>query len=83
MLEEHGARIKIDSVQIVTPGHINCSDHWKMDKLRAVWSAQEPECEGQTADLYETSDGVWYAHSILGTSLDDLTSRTMRFSSPT
>ena len=83
ILQEHGAHIKIDTVQIVTPGHINGSDHWKMDKLRAVWSADEPDFEGQTADLYETSDGVWYAHSMLGTSIDDLKSRTMRFSSPT
>jgi hypothetical protein len=80
--QDHGPRIKIDSVQIVTPGHMNGSDHWKMDTLRAAWSAQEPGEEGQTADLYETCDGKWYAHSMLGTPIKDLKSRSIRFVYP-
>ena len=81
--QDLGPQIKIDSVQIVTPAHMNGSDHWKMDKLRAVWSAQEPDVEGQTTNLYETSEGVWYANSMLGTSIDNLKAKTIRFSSPT
>lgn len=80
--DSHGGLLSVDSVQIMTPGHINGTSGWKMDLLRAVWTAPEPECDGFTADVFETDDGKWYVRSNLGTQVDDLKVKSIRFSSP-
>lgn len=76
-----GSLVSIGSVQLITPGHINGSDQWQMDKLRAVWTAEEPSTTGQTTDVFETAAGRKYAYSMLGTSVDDLQLGTVRFRS--
>ncbi len=75
--------IKFDSVQVITPGHVNGSSDWKMDPLRVVWSAKEPNTEGQTADVFETIEGSRYAHSMLGTPIERLNLEGVRFKAPT
>lgn len=81
--QDSGGRLVFDSIQVITPGHINGSDQWKMEPLHAAWSAQEPNVEGQTLEVYETIAGVRYVNSILGTSIDDLQMETLIARFPT
>lgn len=37
--------IKIIDVYIVSPGHLNGSDGWKMEKLREIWTAKSKTLE--------------------------------------
>ena len=60
-------QLQLDSVLIVTPGHINGTDRWKMEPLRTAWRAEEPSAPGQMAEIYETADGVTYVDSMLAT----------------
>jgi hypothetical protein len=39
-------KLQLDSVYIVTPGHLNGSSQWRMDPLKAVWKAEEPSGPG-------------------------------------
>lgn len=73
---------EFDSVHIVTPGHVNGTDRWQMDLLHSIRTADEPGAEGQTVDVFETSNGAIYAHSLLGTSVEDLRIGEVRFQSP-
>lgn len=57
-------QLQLDSVMIVTPGHVNGTNRWKMEPLRAVWRAEEPSAPGQV-DVYETAEGVMYVDSGL------------------
>jgi len=80
--ESDDGLIEFDSVHIVTPGHVNGTNRWQMDLLDSIRTADEPGAEGQTVDVFETRDGVRYAHSMLGTSIEDLRIGGMRFQSP-
>ena len=62
LLAEHAkGRVKVVSVLVVTPGHLNGSGRWKMEPLKAVWMVQEPCLEGPpTSEMYETDEGVKY-----------------------
>lgn len=64
--------LRLDAVYIVTPSHVNGSQQWKMEVLRAFWKAEEPSTPGQLADIYETAGGETYVDSILGTSAQRL-----------
>lgn len=35
--------VQLESVLIVTPGYINGTGQWKMEPLKALWIAKEPE----------------------------------------
>lgn len=80
--QDSGGRLLFDSIQVITPGHVNGTDQWKMEPLHAVWSAQDPSFKGQTMDVYETVAGVKYANSKLGTSIDELEIETLRIRFP-
>ncbi|MDP1740978.1 hypothetical protein [Polaromonas sp.] len=75
-MEENGG-LQLDSVFIVTPGPFNGTSQWKMEPLRAVWSAEEPSQIGQLADLYETAEGATYADSLLATPLKSFHKRVL------
>lgn len=74
--------LRFESVQVITPAHVNGSEHWKMDPLLAVWVADEPSFPGQIAEVYETSEGVKYVISMLGTPIDQLRHQALRFRAP-
>lgn len=80
--QNSGGLLRLDSVQVITPGHVNGTEQWKMDPLRAVWAAEEPSVEGQIAQIYETSAGLKYVCSMLGTPIDELKTQTLRFRAP-
>ena len=79
LLAEHAkGRVKVVSVLVVTPGHLNGSGRWKMEPLQAVWMAQEPSVEGPpTGEMYETDEGVKYTR--YGTPSEKLKNPVLRF----
>lgn len=74
--------LRLDSVHVVTPSHLNGSNSWKMELLQAVWMAQEPNAPGQLAEIYEIHGGAKYVYSMMETSIDDLERKTVRFKAP-
>lgn len=63
---------EVTSVSLASPAHMNGGTGWKLEPLAALWEAEEPDAEGQTADVYELASGTCYARSALGTPLDSL-----------
>lgn len=63
---------EVTSVSLVSPAHMNGGTGWKLEPLAALWEAEEPDAEGQTADVYELASGTFYARSALGTPLGNL-----------
>lgn len=77
--QEQGGSMQLESVLLVSPGHLNGTDGWRMEPLSAVWTAEEPSTGGQMVDIYETRAGVKYVHSMLGTQIGELHNETLRF----
>lgn len=73
---------KIEHVYIVTPKHMNGSSHWKMESLKEIWEADEPENRGQHAHIFKLGDGKEYVDSGLGTPASILTNKICLFSMP-
>lgn len=76
--QETSGSLQFESVQVITPGHLNGTGGWKMEPLDAVWTAEEPSVVGQVVEIYETKAGVKYAVSMLGTPVDELRNVTLR-----
>ena len=74
--------LKVNSVQVVTPGHINGTDDWKMAVLDSVVSAEDPSDPEQIFDILVTSDGARYVDSWADTTLDKLQLGEVRFRPP-
>ena len=75
-------QLQLDSVFIVTPGHVNGTNRWKMEYLRAVWRAEEPSAPDQLVEIYETAEGVTYAHSMLDTPVKRLRKKVLHRTFP-
>lgn len=75
-------QIVCDSVQVVTPSHVNGGSGWQVDHLVAVWSADEPDVPEESVEMYEVGSGALYAFSMLGTPIDDLINKTLVFRIP-
>jgi len=64
----------------VTPGHVNGSDSWQMDQLRAVWQGREMVDEHEMPmDIFETMSGKKYPASFCNLSVDELAGDTLKF----
>lgn len=73
LMETHPSdECEVTSVSLVSPAHMNGGTGWKLEPLAALWEAEEPDGEGQIADVYELASGTCYARSALGTPLDSL-----------
>lgn len=70
---------EVQSVQVVTPGHINHSRDWKMEPLRTVWTAVEPTDEDVVVEILETISGVTHYQSHFATPLKKLRDRKIKF----
>jgi len=80
ILSDQAGRVRLKSVHIVTPGHINGSNCWRMDQLRAVWQGRGSIENHQTSvDIFETVSGKKYPAWFSGLSVEDLVSDTLRF----
>ncbi len=80
---EQDATVRLKSVHIVTPGHINGSDHWEMEKLQAVWQGHEliEEQEFPT-DIFETVSGKKYSFTLSSHSVAELDGNTLKYRLP-
>lgn len=74
--------LSVNSAYIVTPGHVNGGPGWAMDKLLKIWNAREPDATEQQVTVYETVSGKRYCDSFLGTSVNELTIRSLSFELP-
>lgn len=64
---------KILQVEIVTPGHMNGSDRWKMEPLSEIWSGIEPDTPNdQDAYIFILENGGRYVYSGLDTKEQEL-----------
>ncbi|HCY15445.1 MAG: hypothetical protein A2Z93_01555 [Curvibacter sp. GWA2_64_110] len=74
---ERGIRLK--SVHILTPGHVNGTDTWKMDQIRSVWLGREPHSEYIPMNVFETISGEKYSASFIGLTADELQIESLKF----
>lgn len=73
---------RLISVNVVTPASINGSKDWKIDRLARVLRASEPDNPSQLVQIYETSNGERYSHSMMETSTQDLEIGTQQYVVP-
>lgn len=79
----HDGKVRLKSVHILTPGHVNGSDGWQMDRLRAVWQGREMLDEHPIpTDIFETVSGKKYPASFCGLSVEELAGDTLKFRFP-
>lgn len=73
-------RVRLKSLHIVTPGHINGSNSWQMDQLRAVWQGREivDNLEIPT-NIFETVSGKRFPATFCGVSVEELAGDTLKF----
>lgn len=74
---ENGIRLK--SVHILTPAHVNGTSTWKMDQIGVVWSGREPHTEYIPMDVFETTNGEKYSASFVGRDADEFQLDAMKF----
>ncbi len=80
MQSDQGGKVHLKSVHIVTPGHINGSDNWQMDRLKAVWQGREPVDDYEIPmDIFETVSGKKYPASFCSLSIEELAGETLKF----
>lgn len=76
-------RIRLKSVHIVTPGHVNGSNGWQMDQLRAVWQGREVIDEHEVpTNIFETVSGRKYPATYCGATVEELAGDTLKFQLP-
>ncbi len=63
--------IQVLQAYLVSPGHLNESDKWKMEEISCIKSGLEPERD-QLAYIYELENGHRYIESALGSKETDL-----------
>lgn len=71
--------IHLKFVHILTPGHVNGTASWKMERLGAVWLGKEPNSEYIPMDVFETISGKRYSASFVGLTADALEIESMKF----
>lgn len=72
LLDQKTSNSTVLKVDIVTPGFLNESDGWKIDRLSKVWVATEPDEPEQQEVIYETNVGKKFSCSLLETRTEDL-----------
>lgn len=72
-------RLHFESVFLVTPSDMNSSGGWKMESLRAVWTAEDPAEPGIPVEVYETDDGGEYPQWLLKKPVAELLNKRMKF----
>lgn len=70
----------IEQVYIVTPKHMNGTNHWKMEILKEIWEAEEPGSDGQIAHIFALNNDKKYVDSGLGTPAEELLNKKRIFS---
>lgn len=77
-LNEHNkTSVNILTVEIVTPCHMNGSDHWKMEPLKELWLAWSPKPKNSYTHIFILENGKRYVEPDIGTSENKLTDRQL------
>ena len=50
-------------IHVVTPRHLNLTQHWKTERLVAVWTAEDPESQSKVT-LLEVKGGTRYPEMV-------------------
>lgn len=58
-------KCQIVEIYLVSPGHINGSDSWKMEKVKEIWKATLKDESDTRARIYILEDEREYTHSYL------------------
>jgi len=69
----------IEQIYIITPNHLNGSNHWKMEPLKEIWKGHVPETMGQTAHIFKLNNGKEYVVSGLGTVVSNIINKKCIF----
>ena len=77
-----GGHLELESVQMVSPAHVNGTQDWNMERLSSVWLAEEPSSPGQLAEIYETTAGTTYVSSVQSTPLEAFATKELRYCFP-
>lgn len=67
--------IEIVAVDLVSPGHLNGTHHWKFEPLAEIWEGIEPGTEDRKAYVYVLENGVRYPDLALASSESELRNR--------
>lgn len=60
LLRRNGNEITVSQLMLVSPKHLNQSEHWQMDPLVEIWRGQRGNCGTLT---YRLADGRQYIHA--------------------
>lgn len=74
--------IRLKSIQIVTPGHINGTNSWAMEVLAKIWHAQEPDEPTHNALVFETKSGRCFTDSKVGTPVEAFSVDSLKYAAP-
>ena len=65
--------VKLIDVYIVSPGHLNGSDCWKMEKLKEIWTAKIKKLDsGVEGMIYVLQNNNEYRHPAYADNSEDL-----------
>ena len=71
---------RLASAFIVMPAYAKGGMDWRMERLRAVWTANEPDSTEEveeTAEIFETESGAVYNFSLHKTPVEKLLNRVL------
>lgn len=81
LLEIKNWVVRIISIDLVSPGYLNNSDHWKMEPLKEIWQGIDPGTKNkQKAYVFVLKDNSRYTDSALDTTEEKLLSLEKIFS---
>jgi len=64
--------VHIEEVDLVSPGHMNGSNRWKLEPLAEIWEGIDPGSENMPAHVYVLENGARYMESGLATPESEL-----------
>jgi hypothetical protein len=73
---------RFESAQIVTPDKLNGTGTWKMDALKALWTANDPLNPDHDVEICETLSGEMYVVSVCSSPVDKLLNKKLRHQFP-
>ena len=81
MLFRSDPNYEVIEVSLVSPGHVNKTNQWKMEALEKVRIGQEPDLDHeQEAIIFVLKNGRKYVDSGLGTPINKLVDITTVYS---
>jgi len=67
------SHVKIIDLYIVSPGYLNGSDRWKMEKIKEIWTSKNKNHESSLeGKIYVLQDNSEYKHPVYTSENEDL-----------